>query len=208
MNSSTIERLIINSNNTPKGLIKGKKISGAKKRKTTLYWTDVNRILRKKEKRIRYESPRIESIPDQSDDFLENIHYANYLGQKDISEPPPFHTAETIVLSKTNLYPGIGKKLDQEQIDQFSAWDMPVWEEQAYQCYEEINEFQIPENTQERLFIRMPEFLGDEERYKNLQQKYNDLVDAHQEYMELMFAYEKANNFSDDDSIRSYESKY
>jgi hypothetical protein len=192
MNQSSIERLIIASDNTPKGQIKGKKVSGDKLRKTDLYWSDVNRILRKKEKRVRYETHRIPSQSNEQDDALDNIHYANYLGKKDLLDLPQFNSEDTITISK--------RSLPEEEIC-----------EDSLPAVKEENEFFIPEIIEDRLYMRLPPFKGNpdrEEAHKMLERKYMEIIDAHAEYMEQMFAYEHEEYLSDDESVRSYDSRY
>jgi hypothetical protein len=192
MNQSTIERFIIATDNTPKGQIKGKKVSGNKQRKTELYWSDVNRIMRKKEKRVRYDTHRIPIQTNEQDDTLENIHYANYLGQKDIRDLPEFHSEDTITISK-RTFPA-----EEEFCDH-----LPVFEEEGESSNGGYRE--------DRLYMRLPAFKGNPEReesYKNLQRKYMAIIDSHSDYMEQMFAYECEEYLSDEESIRSYESRY
>ena len=187
MNQSSIERLIIASDNTPKGQIKGKKVSGDKLRKTDLYWSDVNRILRKKEKRVRYETHRIPSQSNEQDDALENIHYANYLGKKDLLDLPQFNSEDTITISKLTLP-----------------------EEEICESQPEIIQ-SISETIEDRLYMRLPPFKGNpdrEEAHKMLERKYMEIIDAHADYMEQMFAYEHEEYLSDEESVRSYESRY
>jgi hypothetical protein len=218
MNQSTIERLIIATDNTPKGQIKGKKVSGDKQRKTELYWTDVNRILRKKEKRIRYETHRIEAQPDEADTALENIYYANYIGQKDITMLPVFNSAETITIFKRE------PQQQEEERDQFSAWDDPVWEEPVWEepVWEEqgcdcqsvisdISDKEIAECTMQGFYIYMPSFNGEPSKYNKLQEKFKEIQLACDEYRRLQESYQLCTikkSISDDESMsddKSYD---
>ena len=203
MNPSTIERFIIATDNTPKGQIKGKKVSGNKQRKTELYWRDVNRIMRKKEKRVRYDTHRIPIQTNEQDDSLENIHYANYLGQKDLRDLPEFHSADTITISK-RTFPA-----EEENWDHHPAFEEEICEHLP--VFDEEDECSNGGYREDSLYMRLPAFKGNPEReesYKNLQRKYMAIIDSHSDYMEQMFAYECEEYLSDEESIRSYESRY
>jgi hypothetical protein len=208
MNSTTIERMIIATDNTPKGQVRGKKISGKRERRTQEYWTDVNRILRKKEKRVRFDTHRVEAQPDEADTNLENIHYANYLGQKDISVLPEFNSAESITISKR-------EPQQQEQVrDEFSAWDEPVWEvaESGCDCQSELSDQSdgdIAECTMQGFYIYMPPFNGDPNKYNELQTKFKEIQLACNEYRRLQESYQlcsSSESISDEERISDDES--
>jgi hypothetical protein len=197
MNSLNIEH-IMDKNNNRKNKLRVKKITGDKERKTDKYWKDVNRIFRKKTKKVRYETERISILPDPRDEMLENIYYANFLGYKEINFPPDFNEPEV-------------------SITVHRYWDEPKpsekKEEEAYaQVLEDSSENDsiIQTFSKDYLYIRMPSFNGHswlQEDYKNLQFKYTQLMDLYQDYMHQMFEFERADNLSDEDSIVSYESR-
>lgn len=213
MNQITIQRFIESSDKTPKGQVKGKKLSGKRERRTNQYWTDVNRILRKKEKKIRFSSThRIESQPDEADELLNNIHYANYLGQKDLKFVPHYNSDDSIIISKYKF----GENIECE--DQISAEEVPVSKLEAGE-----GEIYNLATTTDRLYMYLPEFRGEtrqdeeedaiycrDERYLELQRKYMEIIDLHAEYMESLYKYERQidREMADDDSIKSYQSWY
>jgi hypothetical protein len=197
MNSKTIERIMNSADNTPKGQVRGKKISGNKERKTKNYWSDVNRIVRKKEKKVRFSSHRIEEQPDEADIILENIHYADYLGQKDISDLPQFNSVETITISKKDPQQEQVQEQEQER-DQFSAWDDPVWESESND--------HITGGTLEGIFLFMPQYNGNPEMYDLLQTKFKEVQTVARTYAYLLEAYKSGNDISDNDSDYSYDS--
>jgi hypothetical protein len=185
MNYSTIERFIISYDNTPKGQVVSKKMYNAEKRISKFCQSYNTSLARRKEKRVRHETQRIPAYLNVQDDLLENIHFANYMCLKDITHLPQYHTDQTLVISR---------KPKAEA----------VWEEEDSNS--SCNE--IPEKTEERLYIRMPRCHLKCQAYEDLQRKYLELTEAHHEYMELMYSYEQSEPLSDDDSIGSYESRY
>ena len=217
MNSTTIERMIIATDNTPKGQVRGKKISGKRERRTQEYWTDVNRILRKKEKRVRFDTHRVEAQPDEADTNLENIHYANYLGQKDISVLPEFNSAESIIISKRE------PQQQEQERDEFSAWDEPVWEvaESVWEVPEpgcdsqselsDQSDVDIAECTMQGFYIYMPPFNGDPNKYNELQTKFKEIQLACNEYRRLQESYQlcsSSESISDDESCDTNDYTY
>jgi len=203
MNTSTIQRIINSAYNTPKGRVHSKKINGSKERRTQEYWSNVNRISRKKAKRVRYTTHRIEAQPDKADTALENIHYANYLCQKDISVLPQFNCQETITISKRELVQ------QPEERDQFSAWDDPVLESEALSNYssDDDDSSVIKGGTLEAFFLHMPEYGGNPEMYELLQKKFMEARLACQAYRELEDAYKLDDNESICSSVDySYDS--
>lgn len=209
MNPITIQRFIESSIKTSKGQIKGKKISGKRERRTNQYWKDVNRILRKKQSKKKFNTThRIEAQPEEGDIALENIHFANYLGQKDLKYIPQYNSEEPIRLYKNDPSENI------EYRDEFTAWDEPI-------CRPLEGEGIVynRERVVERLYIVLPEFKGEtyylkeydqhicaDEKYLELQRKFYEIIDLHADYMDQMYQYERDQELSDDDSVRSYQS--
>jgi hypothetical protein len=64
---------------------KGKIMSGARERATKRYFKDAATRSRRKQGKTNYDTFRRYDQPDEEDTQLENIHYANFLGLKDIA---------------------------------------------------------------------------------------------------------------------------
>ena len=71
----------INSNNNSN---KRKPISGAKERRTRAYWKTQSEKSRRAQGKVRYDTFRREEQVDEADENLENIHFANFLGAKEV----------------------------------------------------------------------------------------------------------------------------
>jgi hypothetical protein len=67
---------------------KGKIMSGAKERATKQYFKDTAARARRKQGKPNYDTHRREEQPDEEDLWLEDIHFANFLGVKDVVGVP------------------------------------------------------------------------------------------------------------------------
>lgn len=70
---------------------KGKIMSGARERATKRYFKDAAARSRRKQGKTNYDTFRRDEQPDEEDTHLEDIHYANFLGLKDIAYRMPYN---------------------------------------------------------------------------------------------------------------------
>jgi hypothetical protein len=84
MNPTLIERIVIKSESSEKSHSKSKggKHSGKKARNTKQYWSNESARQRRKQDKVRYDTHRREEQPDERDELLQDIHFANFVGDK------------------------------------------------------------------------------------------------------------------------------
>ena len=84
MNPTLIERIVIQSESSDKSHSnsKGRKHSGKKARNTKQYWDWAGECSRRKQSKVRYDTHRREEQPDERDELLQDIHFANFVGDK------------------------------------------------------------------------------------------------------------------------------
>lgn len=70
---------------------KGKIMSGARERATKKYFKDVAARERRKQSKTNYETFRRDEQPDEEDEQLEDIHFANFLGLKALFYDLPYN---------------------------------------------------------------------------------------------------------------------
>jgi len=91
MNAKAINKFIEQSDRSNKSH-KGKNMSGKKERATKQYFKDNAAHSRRKQGKNRFDTFRRDEQPDEEDLLLEDIHFANFLGLKDISSLPNTNT--------------------------------------------------------------------------------------------------------------------
>jgi len=83
MNISTIYRMYEESESTGRHRFGGKKpINGDKRRRCEDYNLKRSNYVRRKQQKVRYDTWRRQEMNNEEDEKLENIHYANFLGDK------------------------------------------------------------------------------------------------------------------------------
>ena len=83
MNVSIIYRMFQESESSGRYRLGGKKpINGDKRRRCEEYGLKKSNYVRRKQEKVRYDTWRREEIPNEEDEKLANIHYANFLGDK------------------------------------------------------------------------------------------------------------------------------
>lgn len=82
MNPTLIERIYIQSESSDKSHSKGGKHSGKKARNTKQYWAGEKARARRKQGKVSYDTHRREEQPDERDEILQDIHFANFVGDK------------------------------------------------------------------------------------------------------------------------------
>jgi len=90
-NMNAIERLEYHYDSSTIKSHKGKIMSGARERATKRYFKDAAARSRRKQGKTNYDTFRRDEQPDEEDTQLENIHYANFLGLKDITYSVPYN---------------------------------------------------------------------------------------------------------------------
>jgi hypothetical protein len=70
---------------------KGKIMSGARERATKQYFKDTATRARRKQNKVRFDTFRRDEQPTEEDLRLEEIHFANFLGIKDIKYGVPYN---------------------------------------------------------------------------------------------------------------------
>ena len=116
------------SNKSSKGKImsgtKGKIISGAKERATKRYFKEAASRERRKQGKTRFDTHRREYQPDEKDIWLENIHFANFLGAKDVCGVPYniTHFDEHDNIIERDIYLNSQDKDDSEYNYGYGSW--------------------------------------------------------------------------------------
>jgi hypothetical protein len=83
MNAVTIQRIFNQSESSGKHRYGGKKpINGDKRRRCEEYDLKKSNQVRRKQTKVNYDTWRRLEMPCEEDERLENIHYANFLGDK------------------------------------------------------------------------------------------------------------------------------
>ena len=83
MNISTVYRMYEESESTGRHRFGGKKpINGDKRRRCEDYNLKRSNYVRRKQQKVRYDTWRRQEMNNEEDEKLENIHYANFLGDK------------------------------------------------------------------------------------------------------------------------------
>jgi len=80
MNAKSIERIILGSESSNKGRSKGNKLNEDNRRRCDNYAQIESLLVCRKCDKVRYDTFRRDQHPNEQDEKLENLHYANYLG--------------------------------------------------------------------------------------------------------------------------------
>ena len=80
MNTIDIDEHINNTTFNTGKTIKSKTITGKKERATRQYFKEAAALSRRKQDKVRYDTFRREEQPDAEDLWLEDLHFANFLG--------------------------------------------------------------------------------------------------------------------------------
>jgi len=85
---------------------KGKIMSGDKERATKRYFKDAASHARRKQGKTRFDTHRREEQPDERDIWLEDLHFANFLGEKDAGGVPynNTHIDEPVNIIECDIY--------------------------------------------------------------------------------------------------------
>ena len=85
---------------------KGKIMSGRKERATKQYFKDTAAHARRKQGKTRFDTHRREEQPDEEDLWLEDLHFANFLGEKDAGGVPynNTHIDEPVNIIECDMY--------------------------------------------------------------------------------------------------------
>jgi len=82
---------------------KGKLMSGARERSTKRYFKDLAARSRRKQNKQNFDTFRRAEQPNSEDEFLEDLHYANFLGVKESAIGIPYNTPQNEGLVNINL---------------------------------------------------------------------------------------------------------
>ena len=99
MNPVTIQRIFNQLESTGKHRYGGKKpINGDKRRRREEYNLKKSNYVRRKQTKVNYDTWRRAEMPNEKDDMLENIHYANFLGDKYGDNNAPYNSEYPVSL--------------------------------------------------------------------------------------------------------------
>lgn len=105
MNSAIINRLQDQYDSSNKAY-KGKIMSGAKERATKRYFKNTASLERRKQTKVRHDTHRRDEQLDDRDLWLEDLHFANFLGVKDAVGVPynNTHINEPVNICECDLH--------------------------------------------------------------------------------------------------------
>ena len=98
MNVSSIYRMYEESESTGRHRFGGKKpINGDKRRRCEDYNLKRSNYVRRKQQKVRYDTWRRQEMNNEEDERLDNIHYANFLGDKYDKYDTPYNSSDVSV---------------------------------------------------------------------------------------------------------------